>query len=116
MSRITDSDPSYYLVHATKNRNKVSNCRNGASCVSCEATFPHGQEYEYIPEENTVICPECFVDAVVPNSSFPDKETLKKWHRHGFMTYRDKDGILRDIETNDICDSDGNIRSLLSKG
>lgn len=102
------SDLEYFL-HATDNEVKVTNCPDGATCVYCLNTFPYGQEYKCFPGELTVICPHCFVDAVVPNSSFSDEKTLIKWHRLGFKTYKSKDGTLRDIDTDQICDPDGNI-------
>ena len=105
------SDPAYYLFHATKNFDTVNNCLKGATCVYCLQCFPHGQKYKCVPRELTVICPECFIDAVVPNSSFPDQETLKKWHRLGFETYRGKDGTRFDAKTDEICDSNGDVIS-----
>ena len=103
------NDPSYYFMHATHNFGTVNNCLEGATCVDCLQIFPHGQKYKCVLRELTVKCPNCKNDAVVPNSSIPDQETLKKWPRLGFETYRGQDGTRFDAYTGQICDSNGQV-------
>jgi hypothetical protein len=95
------------MKHVKENNTNVMNCLDGSSCFSCMSNFDHRQKYKCVLNEDTILCPTCGADAVVPNTSFPDQETLEKWRRLRYRTYIGKDGTRYCNISNKPCDSNG---------
>ena len=74
-----------YRPFATNNLQRILDDPNGARCVYCLGSPTVDQTTETC-DNSTVLCPECYIDAVVPASSIPGipEETLRIWHHIGF--------------------------------
>ncbi len=64
-------------LHAIKNR-KQAEAAKQVGCYHCVEVFDSKEINEYTDGEETVLCPKCHVDAVLPHIT--DKEELKKIH------------------------------------
>lgn len=73
-----------YLQYTTANKKAVLASKTCA-CVFCKSEYPARRVKEYI--DDTAVCPECGIDAVIP-SSLVSRDQLKvkidEWHNAGF--------------------------------
>merc|ERR1712070_1095116 len=72
-----------YIHLATNSFYQILSDPKGARCVACLGSPNITREAELI-DNTTVLCPQCYVDAVVPASEVPDETTLREWQRIGF--------------------------------
>ena len=90
-----------YMKYATGNEEQLKACGTFA-CVYCRHIGPVSSIDNFTSENDgklTALCPECYVDAVIPRNCLPDDEAycikkLTEYHREGFGTdsdYSDSD-------------------------
>lgn len=72
-----------YMIYATNNKEMVMNDMIGATCIYCFKNPIIDNDTETC-DISTIICPLCGIDAVVPTSVIPNRETLLEWHNKGF--------------------------------
>ena len=100
-----------YIKFATNNLLKVLSDPKGARCVYCMGSPLITKDTDTI-DINTIICPDCTIDAVVPASCVPNEETLKKWHQLGFGGKSNK---IKPFKIDDNCNiwyMNGNVSDL----
>ena len=63
--------------HAMRNRKQVEAAKQ-VGCYHCLEVFDSEEINEYTDGEETVLCPKCHVDTILPHIT--DKKELKKIH------------------------------------
>ena len=76
-----------YVTLSKNNLKAILNDKKGARCYYCFGSPSIGVEVATCdpPYYDTVVCPICGVDAVLPASEIPDEATLHAWHYLGFI-------------------------------
>jgi hypothetical protein len=76
-----------YVTLSKNNLKAILNDKKGARCYYCFGSPSIGVEVATCdpPYYDTVVCPMCGVDAVLPASEIPDEATLHAWHYLGFI-------------------------------
>jgi len=82
--------PEQYIVEAHKyssRHKKLVEESSICSCFYCLTIYPTGDIKEWVPNEDTAICPHCGIDSVLPsNSGLPvtEPDFLRQMHKHWF--------------------------------
>lgn len=71
--------------HAFKNASEIT--EDGiCSCYYCCSTFKGSEIREFIDNDETVLCPVCGIDSVIPEKI--DKEMLQEIYEYNFKNER----------------------------
>lgn len=55
-------------THSSRHREEIRNSRN-AGCFYCQAVFPVTEIARWIDDDDTALCPQCGIDAVIGDKS-----------------------------------------------
>ena len=100
--------PLPYLDFITNNIDLIMNTQDVLICIRCtkEIDFHNYGDIEKFCYLNSVFCPECNINMIVPKSKIPDPfdTILSMWHMLAFGMFANKP-ISSEDESKSECDS-----------
>lgn len=66
--KLSRSESNLIHSHTALHREEIENS-SLCWCISCERNFPPSEIDEWIDNDETAICPYCYIDAVVGDAS-----------------------------------------------